>query len=59
MRKDHPSKFIGLDVHHHSITLAIADEGHAVEVRLFLYDCFFTEIILDNPTYLMVGRCYD
>ena len=28
-------KFIGLDVHQHSITLAIADIGHKGEVRLY------------------------
>jgi len=41
MKKDHPTKFIGLDVHHHSITLAIADEGHAGEVRLFFIRLLF------------------
>ncbi len=35
MGKDHRIKFIGLDVHQHSITLAIADNGPEGEVRLF------------------------
>jgi len=35
MGKDHRIKFIGLDVHQHSITLAIADNGPEGEVRLY------------------------
>lgn len=35
MRKGHNTKFIGLDVHQHSFTLAIADNGPEGEVRLY------------------------
>jgi transposase len=35
MSKKKTIKFIGLDVHQHSITLAIADFGHEGEVRLY------------------------
>lgn len=35
MGQDHSIKFIGLDVHQHSITLAIADNGPEGEVRLY------------------------
>lgn len=35
MGKDNSIKFVGLDVHQNSITLAIADNGPEGEVRLY------------------------
>ena len=35
MEKDYSTKFIGLDVHKDSITIAIADGGRNGEVRLY------------------------
>ena len=35
MVKNHSTKFIGLDVHKNSITIAIADGGRAGQVRLY------------------------
>jgi hypothetical protein len=37
MEKDSTTKFIGLDVHSKTISVAIADEGRKGEVRHYVY----------------------
>jgi hypothetical protein len=37
MKKDSTTKFIGLDVHSKTISVAIADEGREGEVRHYVY----------------------